>query len=101
MANLIMCDRSETHGAIAAKCRRLTEESDTFALGEDREVWNEDQEDELVNDLKECATEPQNDLQLDSIPPEAKALSKWIMVFLFFIQANYKLSKAVNVVSML
>ena len=60
---------------------------------------NENQEDELVNDLKECDTEPQNDLQLDSIPSEAKALSKWILVYLFFIQASYKLSN--TVVSML
>lgn len=64
-------------------------------LGEDTtEVWNKDEKDELLNDLKRVTQNHRMMFILTQLHQRPKLLSKWITIFLFFIQASYKLSSA-------
>ena len=71
-------------------------ESEISEIDEETEVWNEDEEHELLGDnIRESDTEQQSKFQVQSATVEAKALSKWIMRFFLFIKASYKLLNAV------
>ena len=59
------------------------------------EMWNEDVEEEIINDLELTDPVPPTDSQLDSASVQSQALSRWVLLFLMFIQATYKLSNTV------
>ena len=56
-------------------------------------------EEEILNDLELTDPVPPTDSQLDSVSVQSQAWSRWVLLFLMFIQATYKLSN--NVVSVL
>lgn len=59
------------------------------------EMWNEEVEEEIINDLELADPVSPTDSQLDSASVQSQALSRWVFLFLMLIQTTYKLSNTV------
>lgn len=59
------------------------------------EVWSSGEEDGLLNDLEVDDEAPNTDSIVSPEEVESRALAKWVIIFLMFIQATHKLSNAV------
>ena len=74
-------------------------ESEPFELdGNDVELWDGDEDDELQSGWKLSDSElPTDDelQQLEPVPVEAQALSKWVLLFRMYIRAKKRLSDTV------
>ena len=58
-------------------------------------MWNKEEEEEILNDLELSNPVTPSDSQLDSIPVQSQALSRWVLLFLMFVHTTYKLSNTV------
>ena len=58
-------------------------------------MWNKEEEEKILNDLELSDPVTLSDSQIDSALVQSHALSRWVLLFLMFIDTTYKLSNTV------
>ena len=69
--------------------------SESSEYEDNTEIWSSGEEDGLLNDLGLNYSIPTTDSVVSPAEIESRALARWIIIFLMFVQATHKLSNAV------